>query len=235
MPSRFATAMLAASLTLTASLAHADRLQLANGDEIEGDLIEMKDGVIKFRHAILGTFTLPRDQVHAVEMGKERGGERIMADGSKAPPETPEEVMDRLINPEMNRRAVEELSKTGKKHATPEGAIEQLRREGVDGQTMNMLHGLLPGFGSPKVQSHFEDRVTGLMTGSLTVNDIRDEAIEVRGQLKELMDELGPSGQALQGYYGILDGFIEKTDPKKPMRPSGIAPLAPTPIPGGSQ
>lgn len=70
--------------------AHADRLQLANGDEIEGELLEMSSDQVKFRHAILGTLTVPRHQVHAVELGKQRGHERIMADGSTAPPETPE-------------------------------------------------------------------------------------------------------------------------------------------------
>ena len=216
------------SLPLTV---RADRLQLANGDEIEGELLEMSGDQIKFRHPILGTFNLPRNQVHAIELGKERGGERIMADGSKAPPETPEEVIDRLVNPDLNRSTIKELEKGAPRHSTPEGAVEQLRREGVDAKMMSQLHAMLPGFGSPKVQEHFEDRVTGLMTGSLTINDIRNEAIDARDQLKELMDDLGPGGQALQGYYGILDGFIKKTDPDAPPRVPGIPALTPKPIP----
>lgn len=76
----------------------ADRLQLSNGDEIEGELLEMSREQVTFRHPILGTFTIQRNQVHAIELGEQRGGNRIMADGTKAPPETPEEVIDRLVN-----------------------------------------------------------------------------------------------------------------------------------------
>lgn len=216
-------------LFLVANL-RADRLQLANGDEIEGELLEMSGGKVKFRHPILGEFSVPRSQVHAVELGKERGGKRMMADGTEAPPETPEEVIDRLVNPAVDKNAVKKLEQNAKRHATPEDAVEQLRREGVDAKMMSQLHGMLPGFGSPKVQEHFQSRVTGLMSGSLTINDIRNEAIETRDQLKELMDELGPSGKALNGYYGILDGFIKKTDPNKPPALPNIPPLQPKPI-----
>ncbi len=227
-PERLILAVLISLANL--SLVQADRLQLSNGDEIEGDLIEMSGNTIKFRHSVLGELTVPRDRVHAVELGKERGGKRIMSDGSEAPPETPEEVMERLINPNLNEGSLKEIGKNAKRHPSPEDAVEQLRREGVSGKTMSQLHGLLPGFGSPKVQDHFQDRVTGLMTGSLTINDIREEAIDVRDQLEELMEELGPSGEALRGYHGILDGFIQKTDPEKPLTVPGIPPLTPKPI-----
>ena len=204
----------------------ADRLQLSNGDEIQGRLVEIADGVIKFEHEVLGEFTVPRDKVHAIELGPKRGGNRIMADGTEAGPETPEEVIDRLVNPEMDADAVKRLEKGARQFGTPQDAVDQLRREGVDAKMMSQLHSLLPGFGSPEVQDAFRDRVEGLMTGSLTIDDIRNEAIDVRGQLKELMDDLGPSGAALGGYYGILDGFIKKTDTAKPLTPPIIKPRA---------
>ena len=224
----FCLALVLLSFPVTA---RGDRLQLANGDEVEGELLEMSADQVKFRHAILGTFTVPRHQIHAIELGKQRGNERIMADGSQAPAETPEEVIDRLVNPNVNPGAVRKMEKGRKRHATAQGVVEQLREEGVDAKTMGQLHAMLPGFGSPEVQKHFQDRVTGLMSGSLTINDIRNEAIDVRDQLKELMDDLGPGGEALGGYYGILDGFIQKTDPNAPLTLPGIPPLTPGPIP----
>ncbi len=80
-----------------------------------------------------------------------------MADGSKAPPETPEQVIDRLVNPDVNPSAVEKLEQGRQQHTTPQGPVEQLRREGVDAKTMGHLHAILPGFGSPEVQKHFQD------------------------------------------------------------------------------
>ena len=219
----FACSFLVAAVS---SPCFADRLQLSNGDEIQGKLIEMTKGVIKFEHEVLGVFAVPRDRVHAVELGPKRGGNRITADGREVGPETPEQVIDRLVNPDMNPEAVKKLEKGAPRLATPQDAVDQLRREGVDAKTMTQLHSLLPGFGSPEVQDAFRGRVEGLMTGSLSINDLRNEAIEVRGQLQELMDDLGPNGAALGGYYGILDGFIKKTDPAKPLTPPIIKPRA---------
>jgi len=201
--------------TVSVIPARADWLHLSSGDAIKGKLIEMSPQQVKFRHEVLGEITIPRDRVHAIVLGEFQGGERIMADGSKAEPETPQEVIDRLVNPEFDAKAVQKLERGAKRQSTPQDAVEQLRREGIDPQLTDQLHLMLPGFGSPKVQDHFQSRVQGLMDGSITINDIRNEAIDARDQLQVLMDDLGPSGAALQGYFGILDNFIKKTEPKK--------------------
>ena len=209
----------------SASIALADRLQLSNGDEIEGKLIETSEKEIRFRHEILGEIVLPRDRVHAIELGLKRGGKRIMADGSPAGAETPEQIVDRLVNPDVTPNSVKKLGKNQHQHRSADAAIAELRIKGVDDQTMNQLHGMLPGFGSPEVQKYFHEQVNGLMSGSLSIGDIRKDAIDARDELKELMDDLGPSGAALNGYFGILDSFIEQTDPNAPLTPPGIAPL----------
>jgi len=42
------------------------------------------------------------------------------------------------------------------------------------------------------------------------------KAIETRDQYWELIDDPGRNRAALQGYYGILDSFIPKSDPNVP-------------------
>jgi len=213
------------ALTFLTLPVRADWLQLSNGDTFQGELMEMSLKEVKLKHEILGEITIPRDRVHAIVLGDFQAGKRVMADGTEAEPETPEEVIDRLVNPDFDSKAVQKLEQGAKRQKTPYDAVEQLRREGIDTKLTDSLHLMLPGFGSPKVQEHFHSRVDGLMNGSISINDIRNEAIDARDQLQVLMDELGPSGAALQGYFGILDNFIQKTDPKI----IGPPPEAPTP------
>lgn len=127
--------------------------------------------------------------------------------------ETPKEIIDRLVNKEFGPQAVKRLERGAVRQPTPEDAVEQLRIEGVDPRLKSSLHLLLPGFGTPEVQTYFDSRVNGLMDGSMTIQDIRKDAIGARDQLKDIMDDLGADGAALQGYFSILDNFIQKTAP----------------------
>ena len=58
------------------------------------------------------------------------------------------------------------------------------------------------------------DRVGGLMSGRISIDDIRDDAIDARDQIRDLEKDLGPqASRALEGYLSILDGFIQETAP----------------------
>jgi hypothetical protein len=78
---------------------------------------------------------------------------------------------------------------------------------------MNELRLRLPGFASPEVKSYFDDRVGGLISGAVSLEDIRQDAIGARDQLIDLKKDLGPDAAALDGYLGILEGFIRATAP----------------------
>ena len=69
--------------------------------------------------------------------------------------------------------------------------------------------------------------VNRLMSGKLTVNDIRAEAKSAADQLKELKRDLGEdTGWALDGYLAILENFLRETAP-----PSGSATNVSRPLP----
>ena len=57
--------------------------------------------------------------------------------------------------------------------------------------------------------------VSGLLSGRLTVNDIRAEAKSAVDQLKELKRDLGEDGGgAFDGYLAILENFLRETAPQ---------------------
>lgn len=206
---------------------HAELIQLDSGETIQGEVLKITRTHLQLRHEIFGEIEIPRDRVHSIILGDPKTGKIIKPDGSDAKPETPAEVIDRLANKDFGPQAIERLEKGAKRQPIPEDAVEQLRREGVDPQLTDRLHLMLPGFGTPEVQSYFNGRVQGLMNGSITLQNIRDDAINARNQLHEIMEDLGPDAAALQGYYSILDNFIEKTAPPDP-RPK---PQYPSPAP----
>ncbi len=192
------------------------------GVEIPGqaDLLEVTEKTLRIRHELFGEVDIPRSKVLAIVMGDPKSPEakRVNPDGSEAEQETPKEIIDRLVNKDFGPNAIKELEKGKKRQPTPEDAVEQLKREGIPNDLQRSLHLMLPGFGAPEVQGYFNDRVDGLMSGSITIQDIRKDAIGARDQLREIMDDLGQDGAALQGYYSILDNFIEKTKPQTPQQ-----------------
>ena len=75
----------------------------------------------------------------------------------------------------------------------------------------------MPLLAAPEVQNYVNKLLGGLMSGSLSINDIRNEAIRARDETKAAIKDLGPEAeQALGGYLGILDRFIKETEPKSP-------------------
>jgi hypothetical protein len=196
--------------------AAAEVIQLDNGDVIHGELIQINLKTVKLRHEIMGELEIPRERVRAIVMGHPTKGVRIKPDGTEAEQETPKEIIDRLVNKEFGPDTVKQLEVGAERQTTPADAVKQLRREGVDPQLRESLQMMLPGFGTPEVQGYFNSRVAGLKDGSITIQNIRDDAIDARDQLREVMDDLGVDGAALQGYYSILDNFIERTAPPKP-------------------
>ncbi len=208
-------AIVASALVVNDQNLQAEIIQLNNGDVIQADLLQVTEKTLRIRHEIFGELEIPRARVRAIVMADPKSGKskKIKPDGTEAEQETPKEIIDRLVNKDFGPKAVKELEKDAKRQSTPQDAVEQLRREGLDPNLQRSLHLLLPGFGAPEVQGYFNDRVDGLMKGSITIQDIRKDAVGARDQLRELMDDLGQDGAALQGYYSILDNFIEKTKP----------------------
>jgi hypothetical protein len=66
--------------------------------------------------------------------------------------------------------------------------------------------------GNPEANRKYDEMVGGLLSGQLSVNDIRQQAQSAATQLRELKRELGPdAGDSLDGYLQVLDSFIKES------------------------
>jgi hypothetical protein len=81
------------------------------------------------------------------------------------------------------------------------------------------------GAESAEAKDVYNEMVAGLLTGKLTVNDIRNKAKAVADELRQYKRELGDeAGGALDGYLSILDHFIKETEPPAEGAPKAVAP-----------
>jgi hypothetical protein len=66
---------------------------------------------------------------------------------------------------------------------------------------------------SPEAKKYFTDRVGGLISGDLNIEDVRNDAKKVVVELEGLKQDLGPqAGQALDGYLSLLKRFLRETE-----------------------
>jgi hypothetical protein len=67
--------------------------------------------------------------------------------------------------------------------------------------------------GSPEATAKFDDMVGGLLSGKLSMDDLRREARSDAEQLRALKRDLGPeAGDSLDGYLEVLDNFLDETN-----------------------
>ncbi len=97
--------------------------------------------------------------------------------------------------------------------ATPGDVLKQLRTKGVDRDALSTLKKQFPLLGTPEVSQYVYDKLSGLMTGRLNLQDIRKDAVRARDQIDSLKKDLGPQADALNGYLSILERFIQETAP----------------------
>ena len=107
---------------------------------------------------------------------------------------------------------IPEISLPEDRQQSPEDVIRKLRRHGVDRKTMDNVQGMVPLMAVPGVRSYFDSALGGLISGRLDLHDIRQDALKARDGLRDLQKDLGPSGDALNGYLLILEGFLEQTE-----------------------
>jgi hypothetical protein len=220
------------SAVLLASGLRADTVQLANGDLLSGEVLSLDAKQLKIKSQVLGEITIPRAKVQAITLGDaparpSAADTRPTLQGAGAKP------------PAAGSLSIEDLLKQlgagGAAGGTPgasEDLLKQLQSGGVSPGDLDKLKKQFPLLASPEVQGYVNKTLGGLIDGSLSIGDIRNQAIRARDETKEAIKDLGPEAeQALKGYLGILDQFIKETEPKPPAATPAPPPAAPRPTP----
>jgi hypothetical protein len=161
-----------------------DDLETVNGEKYVGRVGLVTDKVVVFQSDTAGKITLPREKVASLSM-RQKAPERIAAGDKNGKPV----------------RAANE--------SEIESAVRDLKTNNL---IVRQVQNQLLAQAGPEANQKFNELLSGLMSGSLSVQDLRAEAKSIRDQVQSLRKELGEEegGWALDGYLSILDRFINQ-------------------------
>jgi len=176
---------------------------MQNGDHYSGKILSMTSNSIVLESDVLGKITLPREKVSSLTMGT--------STATNAAPGVPNFTAP--------------APRTAKVSPTNSDVTAALRRMGANTNFIDQVRQQMLTGANPAANQKYDEMVSGLMTGKLNANDIRNEAKKGIEQIHQLKAELGPQADvALDSYLSILESFVNETEPQ-------TAPTQPAPVP----
>ena len=176
------------SFILGHSITHtrAETIYLINGDQIQAEVVSMDKQSLSLQSEILGTLNISRNKVARIDFVQLPG----MAVNTNAP-----QAKQTPAQPSLPSSIPGILSSTNQ-----DQLIQQVQQQ------------MLTTAG-PEANEMYQQLVQGVMAGSVNVPQLKSMAQDTVNQIEELQAELGEDvGFALDGYLGILKGFIQKAD-----------------------
>ena len=188
-------ALICAALVLFAAAGRlsADQVELQNGDRYVGHVLSLNSNAVVMQSEVLGTLRLPRSKVAVITLGPGSTTNSLglpLAATAQTPPLSAAPT-NAASNPSP---ALSGLS-------TSTNLIQQVQKQFLSGA-------------GPEANTKFNELLGGLMSGKLSVDDIRAEAKSAVDQLRTLQRESGEdAGFASSAYLSILDHFLKETAP----------------------
>jgi hypothetical protein len=178
---------------LTTLSLRADLIQLQNGDRYAGKILSMTSNSIVMESDVLGKVTLPRNKVTSLTFG-------ASAAATNAAPALPNLPASATASPTA-ANANPDLSAALRNLGANTNFIQQVRQQ--------MLTGA-----DPAANQKYDELVGGLMTGKMSLNDLRNQAKTSIDQINQLKRELGPeASDSLDSYLTILQSFVNEGSP----------------------
>jgi hypothetical protein len=171
----------------------ADVLEMQNGDRYSGKVISVSPDTVVLTNDVLGKITVPRSKVANLSFGTNTVAPDVPV--AIAPVST---NLVAIVAPPGPANTNGDLSAAFRQLGTNTNFVGQVRQQ--------MLAG------SPEATRKYDEMVSGLLSGQLSLGDIRQQAQAAAAQLREMKRELGPEAdESLDGYLQVLDSFIKET------------------------
>ena len=200
---------------LVSSRAWADQVEMQTGDRYFGNVLSLSSNILVLQNEVLGTMRLPRDKVSLITFGSAPfAATAPLPSPAGSKPRTPPA-------PQASAAADSSL------------ALRQL------GAHTNLIRQVQKQFltdAGPEANKKFDDLLSGLMSGKLTVDDLRTEARSAADQFRALKRDSGDdSGFAADAYLAILDQFLKGATPATSATNAPTPSSAPKPRPAAQQ
>ncbi len=184
---------------LPALPAKADLIELTNGDHYRGTVISMTLTNLEFQSEVQGRVKLPREKVARITFH-----EPAVAPQATVTPSQPSAAPLILSGSATPAQPTSQV----------DAVMKQMRAQGIDPKIVQQVQEQIFGKASPEAAQKFDETMNGLMSGRLSVQDVRAQAQDSIKQIKAARAELGDdAGGMLDGYLGILEKFVQETGP----------------------
>ena len=201
-------AVAGAAVLFAATLACADQVQMRNGDQYFGSIISLDKETLVIQSDVLGRLRLPREKVAFVNLGAGPVAQQPLAS-------VPTNNVSRPPALTVTNGAA--------------GFSAAIRQMGGSSNLLQQVEAQYLNEATPEAKEKFHELFSGLLTGKLSVSDIRSQAQATADQVRSVRKDLGEdAGGLIDGYLAILDAFIKETAPSptsatnaplKPLKP----------------
>jgi hypothetical protein len=182
---------LAAWMGCIIATVNADQVLMRNGDRFNGQVSAVDEQTVTVRSETLGNLKLPRSKVLTISLGQDTSKPAGVASTNGA--------VGLGLAPTTNKAP--ETSSLLKQLAANTNLVQQVQAQ------------FLAGAG-PESNAKFNELLNGLLSGKISVEDIRSQARVAADQIRNAKQELGDdAGLALDGYLTILDHFLKESAP----------------------
>jgi len=158
---------------------------------------------------VLGKISVPRTKVSNLAFGT-----------NAAAPKAPSKAAQASARTNLPTAAsLSALARTNQNFAAA------IRNQGANTNAIRQIREQMLG-DSPEAAGKYDEMVNGLMSGKLSIDDIRREAKSSADQLRAFQRDLGGNlGDLLDAYLAVLDEFLKQTASE----PTTTTPTAPQP------
>jgi hypothetical protein len=171
----------------------AEQIEMQNGDRYVGKVLSLNADTVVLQNEVLGTVRLPRSKVAQITLGANAGTN-----------------LARQASPANGPVGAAAVSRTNAGPDLPAG----LRQIGAHTNLIRQVQGKFLGDAGPEANQKFDELLSGLMSGKITVDDVRAQAKMAADQLRALKRDSGEdAGFAADTYLAILDHFLNETAP----------------------
>src|SRR5258708_450903 len=155
----------------------ADQVQMVNGDRYQGKVLAMTNDTVIVQSEVLGSVKFPRSKVASITFGS-----------TVAPEQPSPATATASARPRTN--AVLRVTGTAPTNSVTDVAAA-FRQQPNSSSLLEQVRSQYLSEAGPEAQAKFNELMGGLMTGKLTVNDIRKEAKSAADQIRSLKSRLG--------------------------------------------
>jgi hypothetical protein len=197
---------------------HADLIEMHNGDRYVGKVLSLTNDTLVLQSEILGKVSVPRSKVASIQLGTNLAARPVATTNGIAPTGTASTAAASTTTPlPANGSASAIISLSGPSFHTFTNALPDLsalnRPNANSSSIIQDVRQQLTAAG-PAAVGRFDEMVSQLLSGKMSMNDLKAQAKSAADQLREFKREMGDdAGDSLDGYLAILDSFLQDGTP----------------------